>query len=255
MQFKVTETIRRIPNVYKFLIIFLGAMSVAVISNNRPVSDPFGELIKINKNDVCKYYLGRLFNISPMLFSLTGIEGDLYTVLSVSRDGNSRKYACGFTDDFKRVTWSELDDAKSGIWKDNDSASVEYGYHTNTLQIKNNNFNVVMNVVPLNVSTSINSVKKEVINDETVLTDKMASYATIIGRAAACGVDTENELRMVGKWIDSWFDDLNVSTKMRTMYLSIFMQGTEYHMNQQLSGNSPDSCQSAIKAFNTVNWP
>ncbi|EJL6401119.1 hypothetical protein NMR73_004200, partial [Vibrio navarrensis] len=213
------------------------------------------DLVKLNKNDICKYYLGRSFNISPMLFSSTGIESDLYVVFSFSRDGVSKKYACGFTDDYRSVTWSEFDDAKSGIWKQNDTASIANGYHTNTLKIKNNNFDVVVNVVPLNVGTSKNNVEKEAINDESALTDKMASYATIIGRATACGADTENELRMVGRWMDSWFDDLNVNTKMRAVYLSIFMQGVEHHMNQQLSGNSPDSCKSAMKAFNTINWP
>ncbi|MBE4594591.1 hypothetical protein BOO24_19860 [Vibrio navarrensis] len=121
MQFKIIEVIRRMPNIYKFFIIFLGILSIAAISNNRLVSDPFSDLVKLNKNDICKYYLGRTFNMSPMLFSLTGIESDLYIVLSFSRDGVSKKYACGFTDDYRRVTWSEFDDAKSGIWKHNDT--------------------------------------------------------------------------------------------------------------------------------------
>lgn len=86
-------------------------------------------------------------------------------------------------------------------------------------------------------------------------TDKMASYAAVIGRGAACGGDPNEPLTRVGSWMDEWFADLNVSPKMQSNYLVIFMQGTEYHMKQQQAGNSPDSCSSALNTFNSIRWP
>lgn len=87
---------------------------------------------------------------------------------------------------------------------------------------------------------------------ESYYTDKMANYATIIGRATACGADPTQKLNEVGKWMDNWFDELNLSQNMRNSYLNIFMQGTEHHLLQQQSGKSPDSCSSALKAFNSL---
>ena len=37
--------------------------------------------------------------------------------------------------------------------------------------------------------------------------------------------------------------------------ICIFMQGTEFHMNQQQAGNTPDSCNSALNTFNSIRWP
>ena len=100
---------------------------------------------------------------------------------------------------------------------------------------------------PINYSS-----KKSVSVDN--YTDRMASYAAIIGRAIACGVDPTQSLTRVGDWMDGWFVSLNISSKMRTSDLFIFMQGTEYHMKQQ-SGNSQDTCGDAINTFNSIRWP
>lgn len=87
---------------------------------------------------------------------------------------------------------------------------------------------------------------------ESYYTDQMANYATIIGRATACGADPTRELEKVGGWMDQWFDELNLSQQMRASYLNIFMEGTKYHLLQQKSGDSPDTCKSALKAFNSL---
>lgn len=39
------------------------------------------------------------------------------------------------------------------------------------------------------------------------------------------------------------------------MYLLIFMNGTEFHAKQQLSGQSPDNCEQVIRAFRKTRWP
>lgn len=78
-------------------------------------------------------------------------------------------------------------------------------------------------------------------------TDRMASYATVIGRATACGTDPSARITQVGEWMDRWFDDLDISKAMRSAYLGIFMAGTEHHMNQQKDGKSPDTCDDAVR--------
>jgi hypothetical protein len=87
---------------------------------------------------------------------------------------------------------------------------------------------------------------------ESYYTNQMANYATIIGRATACGSDPTKELKKVGVWMDQWFDELNLSQKMRATYLNIFMEGTKHHLLQQKSGNSPDTCKSVQKAFRSL---
>ena len=87
---------------------------------------------------------------------------------------------------------------------------------------------------------------------ESYYTDQMANYATIIGRATACGADPTKELERVGIWMEQWFDELNLNQKMRATYLNIFREGTKYHLLQQKSGNTPDTCKSVIKTFNSL---
>ena len=87
---------------------------------------------------------------------------------------------------------------------------------------------------------------------ESYYTNQMANYATIIGRAAACGADPTKEIDKVAGWMDQWFDELNLSQKMRATYINIFMEGAKHHLLQQKSGNSPDTCKSALKAFRSL---
>ncbi len=82
--------------------------------------------------------------------------------------------------------------------------------------------------------------------------DKMTSYATLIGRAIACGVDTTYAMKRVGKWMDRTFPP---GSKDQRIYLPIFAGGVKYHAQQQASGNSPDTCSQIKRVFPTVNWP
>lgn len=246
------DNVKRKPYIIMAFFTILFTLTYVFTPKSSPADDEFSQLIKLNKNDICKYFLGSVLKTSPMLFSPVDIKGELYVVLSLSEDGSKKEYACGFNDDYKSMTWSTLEDARTGVWKNDEIANIKHGYRTNTLKVTSENVDVLVNIMPLKLATKTNN--KGSVNQETLMTDKMASYATIIGRAVACSAETEMELRQVGHWMDGWFDELNISHKMRSMYLSIFMKGTKYHMNQQLSGDSPDSCQSALRAFNAVNW-
>lgn len=102
-------------------------------------------------------------------------------------------------------------------------------------------------IIALFTSFGVNATQKE-----SDYTNQMANYATIIGRAAACGADPSDALSRVGSWMDDWFDKLNLSSTMRSTYLNIFMQGTEHHLHQQQQGTSPDSCGSVLSTFNSI---
>ncbi|MGY6274994.1 hypothetical protein [Methylomonas sp. MgM2] len=83
-------------------------------------------------------------------------------------------------------------------------------------------------------------------------TDKLTSYAVILGRAAACGIDTTDASSRVGGWMDRVFPP---GSQDQIIFLPIFMEGMRYHAQQQASGNSPDSCSAVRRAFDGMPWP
>lgn len=80
--------------------------------------------------------------------------------------------------------------------------------------------------------------------------DKATTYAAILGRAAACGVATENDSRRVGAWLDRTF-----SGEMRKMQLLIFMEGMKMNAQNQAEGKTGDTCEGVKRAYQGVNWP
>lgn len=82
--------------------------------------------------------------------------------------------------------------------------------------------------------------------------DKLTTYATILGRAAACGIDTSDAVARVGAWMDMRFPPGSDDQKI---YLPIFIEGARHHAIQQSNGNSPDSCSTVQYQFNKVPWP
>ena len=80
--------------------------------------------------------------------------------------------------------------------------------------------------------------------------DRMTSYATIIGRAIGCGVDTAAETRRVGLWLDATF-----TGEQRKVYLPTFAAGMKMHAQAQRAGSSPDSCATVRDQFARVHWP
>lgn len=92
-------------------------------------------------------------------------------------------------------------------------------------------------------------------DSESQFTDKMATYATIAGRATACGIDMQKETEVVGEWMDTEFNRLNLTNKMRAAYLVLFTEGMTHHMQEQLAGNSPDTCKNIKSTLKGFPWP
>lgn len=82
--------------------------------------------------------------------------------------------------------------------------------------------------------------------------DRMTSYAVILGRAAGCGINTEKESRLVGKWMDRVFPP---GSKDQKIYLPVFIEGMAFHARQQAAGRSPDSCAEMRRQVRTFPWP
>jgi hypothetical protein len=81
--------------------------------------------------------------------------------------------------------------------------------------------------------------------------DKLTTYAVILGRATACGINTQQAAAEVGKWIDKRFPP---GTKDQRIYLPIFIEGWKYHADQQRAGRSPDNCSQVKQTFNSMRW-
>lgn len=82
--------------------------------------------------------------------------------------------------------------------------------------------------------------------------DKLTTYSVVLGRAAACGGDIDGPSRRVGAWMDRVFPPGSSDQKV---YLPVFMQGMQYHAQQQATGKSPDSCAAVLKTLRGFPWP
>ena len=80
--------------------------------------------------------------------------------------------------------------------------------------------------------------------------DMLTTYTTILGRAAACGIDTKKPGKRVGKWMDRTF-----SPEERVTYLKIFAIGVAYAAQMQSEGQSPDSCFDVRRTLDGFPWP
>ena len=80
--------------------------------------------------------------------------------------------------------------------------------------------------------------------------DKVTTYATLMGRAVACGENINYSSKKVGAWMDRTFSKKEIGNQ-----IIIFTTAIQYAAEQQKNGNSPDTCGSAVKAFKKVNWP
>lgn len=80
----------------------------------------------------------------------------------------------------------------------------------------------------------------------------LTTYAVIIGRAIACGVNTDYAMRRVGSWMDDKFPPGSADQKT---YLPIFISGVKYHATQQKNGESPDTCSQVRSSFSKLSWP
>lgn len=75
--------------------------------------------------------------------------------------------------------------------------------------------------------------------DESALTDKMATYATVIGRAIGCGYDVSKQSTELGRWIDKTF---SYDLKMKAIYTKVAADGMAYHADLQSRGSTPTTC-------------
>jgi hypothetical protein len=82
--------------------------------------------------------------------------------------------------------------------------------------------------------------------------DKLTTYATVLGRASACGISDNNAASRVGRWLDRLFPP---GSKDQLTYLPIFLSGMQYAAEQQNSGKSPDNCAAVVRAFESMPWP
>ena len=65
--------------------------------------------------------------------------------------------------------------------------------------------------------------------------DRLTTFAVVLGRAVACGADITGASRRVGRWMDVKFPPGSQDQKT---YLPIFVNGVEYHAQQQKEGKS-----------------
>jgi hypothetical protein len=84
------------------------------------------------------------------------------------------------------------------------------------------------------------------------LIDRVSTYAVMVGRGVGCGVDVSGPISRVGAWLDR--EAPPGSEAQRTLLL-IYMQQTLYHAGQQVSGKSPDGCDTVARAIRNHPWP
>jgi hypothetical protein len=82
--------------------------------------------------------------------------------------------------------------------------------------------------------------------------DRVTTYAVLIGRGAACGVNTKSYAGRVGAWVDRVAPP---GTRAQQTLLTQLMQGSYYHAQQQSTGQSPDSCDVVARAVARFDWP
>ncbi len=82
--------------------------------------------------------------------------------------------------------------------------------------------------------------------------NKLTTYATILGRAIACGVKTDREMKRVSTWMDRRFPPGSSDQKI---YLPIFIIGMEQNAKNQANGSSPDSCRTVRREYAKIPWP
>jgi hypothetical protein len=100
---------------------------------------------------------------------------------------------------------------------------------------------------------SFNSVKSDdlgSIRNESALTNKMATYTALIGRAIGCGYDVSERSAELGEWIDKTF---SYDLKMKTIYIKIATDGLGYYASLQSKGDSLMTCMDVSKSLEKLN--
>jgi hypothetical protein len=79
---------------------------------------------------------------------------------------------------------------------------------------------------------------------------RVTTYATMLGRAQACGQDITDSSSRVGKWMDTTFFGSE-----RDAQGQIFTNTIQYSAEKQKMGQSPYSCSSVVKSYMETKWP
>lgn len=82
--------------------------------------------------------------------------------------------------------------------------------------------------------------------------EKISTYAVLIGRGAACGVNTSAPAAKVGAWLDRVAPP---GSKAQMTLLPMLMEQSHYHAQLQKNGQSPDDCATVARAIVSFPWP
>lgn len=80
--------------------------------------------------------------------------------------------------------------------------------------------------------------------------DRLTTYATLLGRAAACNVPSAAGAQRVGQWLER-----RVPAHQRQQWLGVMVGGMHRAAADQQQGRSPDSCAQVRRALAGVAWP
>ncbi len=109
-----------------------------------------------------------------------------------------------------------------------------------------------MRIAAFTLCVGVLASSPEVLGASSKDIDRMTTYAVVLGRTVACGADITDASRRVGRWMDVKFPPGSQDQKT---FLPIFIQGVEYHAQQQKEGKSPDSCAAVLRNFKSFPWP
>lgn len=219
----------------------------------------------LNKTAVCKKELEAIIKIDRA--TLTNYEADVST-LEKAIESNNFRYARSSIQSTKKpnllITEANGNCFQFLSFQQFESESKDkLNSTTNRLNIaieKVNNYKespilTSKKIIPPKKVTKNSPEKIKNLKTVDSYTNTMANYATLLGRSTACGINTTKQLERVGSWMDNWFKSMEISPKMQASYLSIFIQGYQYHIDQQLDGKTPDTCSSVTAAFYKSAWP
>lgn len=82
--------------------------------------------------------------------------------------------------------------------------------------------------------------------------DHLTTYAVVIGRGIACGVNTSGATQRISLWFDRVFTQ---GTNQYKNYMLTYSQGIQMNAVMQRNGKSPDSCSQVKATFDSFPWP
>ncbi len=87
-------------------------------------------------------------------------------------------------------------------------------------------------------------------SSEAFNSDRLTTYAVVLGRASGCGVNITREGKQVGAWLNR-----NTSGADQDAMNMLFMGGIMESRDAQMAGRSLDDCEQVRTSFSRFNWP